>query len=62
MITLDYVIYDCIANACLLGFAILLYKKNKYAWMFVLASLIIKVLFMVNMGLQHHLSICRHRY
>ncbi|MBK2267650.1 hypothetical protein [Francisella philomiragia] len=43
MITLDYVIYDCIANACLLGFAVLLYKKNKYAWMFVLASLIIKV-------------------
>ncbi|AEE26881.1 hypothetical protein [Francisella hispaniensis] len=43
MITLDYVIYDCIANASILIFAFLLYKKNNYAWLFVLASLIIKV-------------------
>ncbi|ALK94469.1 hypothetical protein JPFTNV_19440 [Francisella tularensis subsp. holarctica] len=43
MITLGYVIYDCIANASILIFAFLLYKKNNYAWLFVLASLIIKV-------------------
>ncbi|APC91005.1 hypothetical protein CGC44_01330 [Francisella opportunistica] len=43
MITLDYVIYDCIANACMLVFAFLVFKKNSYAWVFVLASLILKV-------------------
>ncbi|MDE5020760.1 hypothetical protein NAI54_09865, partial [Francisella tularensis subsp. holarctica] len=43
MITLVYVIYDCIANASILIFAFLLYKKNNYAWLFVLASLMIKV-------------------
>lgn len=43
MITLDYVIYDCIANACLLAFASLSFKRIRFSWVLVLASLTIKI-------------------
>lgn len=43
MVTLDYVIYDTIANACFLAFAILVFKRVRFAWFLVLASLAIKV-------------------
>lgn len=43
MVTLDYVIYDCIANACLLGFAILVIMSNRFAWLLILCNLAIKV-------------------
>ena len=43
MITLNYVIYDCIANICLLLFAALVFKKSRYAWLMVIFSLIIKI-------------------
>lgn len=43
MITLDYVIYDTIANGCLLAFAILIFRDIRFAWFLVLASLIIKI-------------------
>ncbi|AIT09927.1 membrane protein [Candidatus Francisella endociliophora] len=43
MITLNYVIYDTIANGCLLAFAILIFKNIRFAWFLILASLAIKV-------------------
>lgn len=43
MLTLDYVIYDSIANACFLAFAFLIFKRIRFAWFLVLASLAIKV-------------------
>ncbi|MED7788205.1 hypothetical protein [Francisella sp. 19X1-34] len=51
MITLDYVIYDCIANICLLIFAFLAFKNIRFAWILVLASLIIKVFIYGKYGL-----------
>ncbi|ASG67475.1 hypothetical protein fh0823_00810 [Francisella halioticida] len=51
MITLNYVIYDCIANVCLLIFAFLVLKNIKFAWILVLASLVIKVFIYGKYGL-----------
>lgn len=51
MVTLDYVIYDCIANVCLLGFAFLTFKNIRFAWVLVLASLAIKVFVYGKYGL-----------
>ncbi|MED7820081.1 MULTISPECIES: hypothetical protein [unclassified Francisella] len=51
MVTLDYVIYDCIANVCLLGFAFLAFRNIRFAWVLVLASLAIKVFVYGKYGL-----------
>ncbi len=51
MITLNYVIYDCIANICLLVFAFLVLKNIRFAWILVLASLVIKVFIYGKYGL-----------
>ncbi|QIW10757.1 hypothetical protein [Francisella sp. LA112445] len=51
MITLNYVIYDCIANICLLAFAFLALKSVRFAWILVFASLIIKVFIYGKYGL-----------
>lgn len=51
MITLNYVIYDCIANICLLIFAFLVLKNIRFAWVLVLASLVIKIFIYGKYGL-----------
>ncbi|WP_150468129.1 hypothetical protein [Francisella sp. SYW-9] len=51
MITLNYVIYDCIANICLLAFAFSALRSIRFAWILVFASLVIKVFIYGKYGL-----------
>ncbi|QIV94048.1 hypothetical protein [Allofrancisella frigidaquae] len=43
MVTLNDIIYDSIGNFCFLIFALLLYRKNRFAWLAVVLALIIKL-------------------
>ncbi|MDE5022993.1 hypothetical protein NAI81_12015, partial [Francisella tularensis subsp. holarctica] len=53
--TLGYVNKYIIANASILIIAFLNYKKNNYQWIFVLASLIIKVFIYGKYGISTYL-------
>lgn len=41
MITLNDVILECFSNSMLLIFAILLYKQNRFAWIFAIVNIVI---------------------
>ncbi|AJC48704.1 hypothetical protein IB642_03350 [Allofrancisella guangzhouensis] len=43
MVTLNDVIYDSVGNFCFLMFAFLLYRKNRFAWLAIILTLVIKL-------------------